>query len=61
MDIQIIIQVIREVGFPIVCCFLLWKNNTETMKEVSSSLNKNTVVLEKILTKLDIHDEESEV
>lgn len=58
MDFSTVIQLIRELGFPIVCCWLLWKNNTDTMKEVSASLNKNTVVLEKILTKLDIHDVE---
>lgn len=56
MDVSALLQVIKELGFPIVCCFLLWKNNTQTLKEVTESMNKNTIMLEKIFTVLDIHD-----
>lgn len=53
----VIIDFVRELGFPVACCFLLWKNNTDTLKEVTSSIGKNTIVLEKILTVLDIHED----
>lgn len=60
MDVSTITQIVRELGFPIACCFLLWKNNTQTLKDVTESINKNTVMLEKIFTVLDIHDEKGE-
>ena len=58
---QDIISAISTVGFPIVMCIILLyeiKQMTESHKEetnaLKDALNNNTIVLEKILTKLNI-------
>ena len=58
MDVTAISQLIGSLGFPIVCCFFMWKYINDTLKEVSETLNRNTVVLEKLLTKLDADEHE---
>lgn len=58
---QDIINVISTVGFPITMCLVLLyeiKEMTDSHKEetnaLKDALNNNTIVLEKILTKLNI-------
>lgn len=60
---QEIINVISTVGFPITMCLVLLyeiKEMTDSHKEetnaLKDALNNNTVVLEKILTKLNIDE-----
>ena len=61
---QDIVNTISTVGFPIVMCLILSceiKGMTESHKEetnaLKDALNNNTIVLEKILTKLSIEKE----
>lgn len=61
--IEIVLNAIKEVGFPIACVmYLFWQNYQEqkTHKEESSewvdALNRNTVVMEKILTKIGVDE-----
>lgn len=63
MDINVIMQAIATVGFPIVMCvMLLWyiKQQSETHKEESKmfteALNKNTLALQKLCDKLEVAD-----
>ena len=58
---QDIVNAISTVGFPIAMCLILCyeiKGMTESHKEetnaLKDALNNNTIVLEKILTKLNI-------
>lgn len=58
---QDIVNAISTVGFPIAMCLILSyeiKGMTESHKEetnaLKDALNNNTIVLEKILTKLDL-------
>ena len=60
MDINVILQAITSVGFPIVMCLMLMyyiRETTTKHKEESDkfadALNKNTIVLQKICDKLD--------
>lgn len=62
---QDIVNAISTVGFPIAMCLILSyeiKGMTESHKEetnaLKDALNNNTVVLEKILTKLDLDEKE---
>ena len=62
---QDIVNAISTVGFPIAICLILSyeiKEMTESHKEetnaLKDALNNNTIVLEKILTKLNIEKEE---
>lgn len=59
MDVSTIIQLISNLGFPIVCCgALFWKmnkqdeNHKEEIGTLTSALNNNTIVLEKVCEKL---------
>lgn len=64
MDIlTMLMDAIKEVGFPIACViYLFWQNHEEqkSHKEESSewvdALNRNTVVMEKILTKIGVDE-----
>ena len=60
---QELIEIINSVGFPIamVCYFIYDKNKSmqllaSTIASNTDSINKNTTILEKLLTKLNIED-----
>lgn len=60
-----IAQLISTVGFPIVMCLVLLyemqemsKSHKEETSSLKDALNNNTIVLEKILTKLDLDKKE---
>ena len=60
-----IAQIISTVGFPIAMCLVLLyeveemnKLHKEETNSLKDALNNNTVVLEKILTKLDLDEKE---
>lgn len=51
MDYNAIMQAISTVGFPIVCCGVLFYQNsklTETIGQLKDTLTKNTTILELI-------------
>lgn len=58
-NIDIVLNAITTVGFPIVMCgILLWyiyksqKNHNEEVMQLAEAIQNNTVVMEKILTKI---------
>lgn len=60
MDFTQITQFITNVGFPIVACYFLYKQNVkqadqhkEEMEHVTEALNKNTVAYTALAEKLD--------
>lgn len=56
MDVQMIITLVGSLGFPIfACCFLGWFIY-KVVLDLQKTIEKNTKILEKILTKLDIHE-----
>lgn len=55
MDFNDIMQAISTVGFPIVCCGVLFYQNsklTETISDLKSTLVENTTILKIITNKL---------
>lgn len=59
MDIDIV-SVISSVGFPIFCCLALgyWvyvkdKQHKEEMEKMTDALNNNTLVLQKLVDKME--------
>lgn len=61
-------DLISSVGFPIVCCvYLIWNQNRaderhkEEVEKLRASLDNNTKVMNKILRKLKIDDEEDDI
>ena len=72
MDIQIFIQAVTQVGFPIVCCgAMMWyvkystdknreeidKLNEQHRREMTTAVNNNTVVLTRLCEILKSGDE----
>ncbi len=58
--VNVIIQLVGSLGFPIVCCSaLFWRmvksdeKHAEEMKQMSDALNNNTVALTRLTEKLE--------
>lgn len=63
---QTIMTAISSLGFPIVCClivlYMYWKSDQTHKAEVdklSEAVQNNTVVMEKILERLEMNNNES--
>ena len=57
MNPETLISLIGSLGFPIVCCFFLWKFINESLKDFTKTMTENTLMLQKINEKLDLlHD-----
>lgn len=57
MELEDIVQVISTVGFPIVCCVALGYFIVNELKELRTAINNNTLVIQKLLDKLDADEE----
>lgn len=60
MDVNALTQIVSTLGFPIVmCAALFWEldkshaQHKEEIGKLTESLNNNTVVMEKLLSKLE--------
>lgn len=56
MDVNAVMQAVSSVGFPIVACVFLFKQNTklsETIGDLKSTLTENTTLLKIMINKLD--------
>lgn len=58
-----IVTAVSTVGFPVVMSLVLMKfienlNNAhrEDLKEMTQAVNNNTIIIQKLLDKLDLHD-----
>lgn len=59
MDISLLTEAIGTIGFPIVCCYFLWKSNEKSnelhKKEVDGlrrSIDNNTKVIMQLLERI---------
>lgn len=55
-----IVQIIGSLGFPIVCCMVLFKQNQDLiashkqeMDKITESINNNTIALTKLCEKIE--------
>lgn len=53
MDINVLVNAISTVGFPIACVFFLWQYVNTTMKEFTQTMNENNKMLSKLIDKID--------
>lgn len=60
ITLEMVMSLIGSLGFPIVCCFFLWKYINETMKSFTETMNENTKMLHRICDKLDMYKETGE-
>ena len=59
-EMNLIIQAVGSIGFPIVACGYLMTTFKNTMDHVADVLSNNTTLLARILEKLNL-DEEGEI
>ena len=53
MEAEMIVSLISSVGFPIVCCFFMWKFIQNTLQDFTKSINENTKTIQKLCDKID--------
>lgn len=51
---ETIVSLISSVGFPIVCVIFLWRYVNSTLKEFTTTMHENTMMLQKVYDKLDV-------
>ena len=54
---ETVVSLISSVGFPIVCVIFLWRYVNSTLKEFTTTMHENTMMLQKVYDKLDSLDE----
>lgn len=57
MTVNEIVQMIANIGFPVVCAIFMWKYITQTMKELTEAINNNSMIVQKLVEKFDKHDD----
>lgn len=53
MEIETAVSLVSSVGFPIVCCFFMWKYINTTLKDFTNTMNENTKMIAKLCEKLE--------
>ena len=53
MELETAVSLVSSVGFPIVCCFLMWKYINTTLKDFTNTMNENTRMIAKLCEKLE--------
>lgn len=53
MEIDTVVSLISSVGFPIVCCFFMWKYINTTLKDFTATMNENTKMISKLCDRLE--------
>lgn len=54
MDTEQIINVVSTVGFPIVCCYFMWKYINTTLTDFTKMLNANNESMARLCEKIDL-------
>lgn len=55
MDVNAIVDVVNNVGFPIMCCIGLAYYINSTLKELTKVMSEHTTVLKKLTTIIEQH------
>lgn len=54
MDENTIMSLVGSLGFPIVCCYFMWRYINTTLKEFTSMMNKNNEQIARLCDKIDL-------
>ena len=50
---DVIVSLIGSLGFPIVCCYFMWKYINTTLKDFTEMMNKNNESISELCGKID--------
>lgn len=48
MEVESVVSLISSVGFPIVCCFFMWRFIQTTIEKFTNAMNDNTKELARL-------------
>lgn len=53
MEFDAVVSLISSVGFPIVCCFFMWRYINTTLKDFNTTMTENTKMIALLCQKLE--------
>ena len=53
MELETVVSLVSSVGFPIVCCFFMWRYINTTLKDFTNTMNENTKMISKLCDRLE--------
>ena len=51
---QFLSFIVGSLGFPIVCCYFMWKYINTTLKDFTEMMNKNNETISELCSKIDV-------
>lgn len=51
---DVIVSLIGSLGFPIVCCYFMWRYINTTLKDFTEMMNKNNESISRLCDKIDV-------
>lgn len=51
---DVIVSLIGSLGFPIVCCYFMWRYINTTLKDFTEMMNKNNESISRLCDKIDL-------
>ena len=53
-NIDMFVSLIGSLGFPIVCCYFMWRYINTTLKDFTDMMNKNNESISRLCDKIDV-------
>lgn len=50
---DLLVSLVGSLGFPIVCCYFMWKYINTTLKDFTEMMNKNNESIGELCSKID--------
>lgn len=50
---DLLVSLVGSLGFPIVCCYFMWKYINTTLKDFTEMMNKNNESIAELCSKID--------
>lgn len=51
---DVLISLVGSLGFPIVCCYFMWRYINTTLKDFTEMMNKNNESISRLCDKIDV-------
>ena len=51
---DVLVSLVGSLGFPIVCCYFMWRYINTTLKDFTEMMNKNNESITKLCDKIDM-------
>ena len=58
MNIEVIVQLIGSVGFPIACCIYLINTMSKKLEQLTEVINNNNLIMQKMIDKIGVQSDD---